>query len=106
MNKNYRRIINIGIIIIITIVLVPAAYKTNKSHRDKLYSSLEAKIIETALKCYNKEECENKKITLQELYDKEYLEKVINPLNNEYINPNSYIEIVNAKEGIFILIDE
>lgn len=106
MEKNYRKIINICIVIIVTIILIPAAYKTNKYHKDKLYNSLEAKIIEKALKCYNQDECKEKKITLQELYDKKYLEEVINPLNNEYINPNSYVEINNAAEGTFFLIDK
>lgn len=101
-NKNTTLIL---IIVIIVVVSLYSGYKVHMQHKDKLYNAMVSKIEEKALKCYNEDICTEKKITIKELYEKEYLETTINPLNDEYINETSYIEIINSNEAIFTIIE-
>lgn len=94
---NTNRITIIGsIIAIILIISIPTCYKVIKSHNDNLLEVVEDKIIASAKKCYFEEKCKNDKITLQELYELQFLEKVNNPITKEYYNDNSYVMIDNG----------
>ena len=66
--------ITVTIIIIITLVIGVTTYKVVDKHNDKLMEVEEKYIIETAKKCLNEKKCSGSKITLQTLYDLEFLE--------------------------------
>ena len=85
-----------NVILVITILLVlaiPSSYAVYTTHNNRLYEVLNNKIIEKAISCYNKKECITKIITLQELYDKGYLEEQIDPISKEILDPNTTIDI-------------
>lgn len=85
-----------NVVLVITILLVliiPSSYAVYTTHNKRLYEVLDNKIIEQAINCYNKKECITKNITLQELYDKGYLEEQIDPVSKEIINHNTIIDI-------------
>ena len=84
-------IITIGV----TILLI-SVYKAEKKHEEKLMLAINNKIKEAAKECYLKKEC-NKKITLQDLYNKKYLEEIINPVTKEIMDKNICIEYINEK---------
>jgi len=95
---NINKITIIGTIIaIILIITVPTVYKVIKNHNDNLLHAVEEKIIQAAKKCYYEEKCKEKKITLKNLYDLEYLDKISNPISKEYYNENSYVIFNNNK---------
>ena len=89
MNTNKITIIS-SIIIVILLISVPTVYKVVKTHQDNLYKVVEEKIIAAAEKCVYEDKCKNKNITLKELYESKYLEKVSNPVSKEYYN-ESYV---------------
>ena len=95
MNTNKITIIG-SIIIIILIITIPTIYKVVSMHHDNLYK-VEDKIIEKAKNCYNDGICLNENITLKELYDHKYLEKMSDPVTKEYYNENSYVTIKDNK---------
>ena len=96
MNTNKITIIG-SIIIIILIITIPTIYKVLSMHHDNLYKVVEDKIIEKAKNCYNDGICLNENITLKELYDHKYLEKMSDPVTKEYYNENSYVTIKDNK---------
>ena len=96
MNTNKIVVIS-SIIIIILIIGIPTTYKVIKNHNQNLYKVVEDKIVEKAKECYYDQKCLEDKITLKELYDNKYLDKVSDPISKEYYNENSYVEIKNNK---------
>ncbi len=90
MNINKISVI-VSIVLIILIISVPTFYKVVKNHVDNLYLVVEDKIIESARKCYLEDKCLNEKITLKELYDNNYLDKVIDPISKEYYSESCYV---------------
>ena len=103
--KTNKTIIFGTIIAIILIVVGFSAFQVNKAHQEKLYSVMQNKIIGQALRCYNEEQCQETTISLKDLYEKKYLETVINPVNSEYVNENSYVEILALDEGKLTIIE-
>ena len=94
MEKN--KINNLNIILIIVIVLliiIPATIYILKMHYDSMYLVIEKKVVEAAEKCYNDTNCENKKVTLKELIDKEYINKIYDPISKELINLDSFVDL-------------
>ncbi len=103
MNTNKITIIG-SIIVIILIITIPTIYKVVSMHHDNLYKVVEDKIIAKAKKCQNDGICLNDKITLKELYDHNYLDKMSDPVTKEYYNEESYVTIDNNQYK-FISID-
>lgn len=97
MNTNKITII-FSIIAILLIISIPTIYNVITNHHNNLYRVVEEKIINSAKKCYYEEKCTNQKITLKELYEFNYLDKVSDPITKEYYADDSYIE---RKENIF-----
>ena len=95
--KTNKIIVISSIIIIILIIAIPTTYKVIKNHNKNLYKVVEDKIVEKAKACYYDQKCLNEKITLKELYDNKYLDKVSDPISKEYYNENSYVERKNNK---------
>lgn len=91
MNRN-KFIINVTVIGIVLIILIPTIYTIIKKHNDRMLRVTYNRIEEAAEKCAKEEKCGDEKITLKELYDKNYLEKESNPITKEYYNENSYVK--------------
>lgn len=90
-----RRISNTFIIFItICILTCFIGYKTfiqaKKEHDELLIYALESKVEYKAKRCYLEKKCKGI-ITLKDLYDKKYLEELINPVTKEVINSNTSI---------------
>lgn len=95
---NTNKITVIGtIIVIILLISIPTIYKVVKNYQNNLYVVVEQKIINSAKKCYYEEKCKENKITLKELYELKYLDKVSNPITKEYYNEESYVKIDDNK---------
>ena len=95
--------ITVTIIIIITLVIGVTTYKVVDKHNDKLMEVEEKYIIETAKKNLNEKKCSGSKITLQTLYDLEFLDMQANPVTKEYYNPESYVEIKDANYTFIVV---
>ena len=95
--------ITVTIIIIITLVIGVTTYKVVDKHNDKLMEVEEKYIIETAEKCLNEKKFSGSKITLQTLYDLEFLDMQANPVTKEYYNPESYVEIKDANYTFIVV---
>ena len=81
------------VIAILLILIIPSSYAVYTTHNERLYEVLDKKIVEKAISCYDKKECITKIITLQELYDKGYLEEQIDPISKEILDHNTTIDI-------------
>lgn len=103
MKENRNIIILIGVLGIILLVTLCTCYQINKTHKEKLFDVMSKKVTEAALKCYNEEKCLSETIYLSELYELEYLSDIINPLNNEYLEGDSYVEIRSLDEAELII---
>ncbi len=92
MNLNYK--INIALIFIAFLLfLVPSVFYLLKQHYDSMYLVVEKKVIEAAQTCKAKEDCISSTVTLEELIDKGYIDKVYDPISKELINTKSYIDL-------------
>ena len=63
----------------------------------KLISVSENKIKEAAKKCFLDEKCEGEEITLQTLYDLNYLDTQVNPTTKKYYDSSSVIKFEDKK---------
>jgi len=99
---NTNKIVSyVTIIAIVIIIGFPTFYKVVKDNHNKLYVVTNKLVTEAAERCYYEEKCQNKKITLKELYDNKYLtEDVIDPVSKIVYDETSYIEI-NEKDSTF-----
>ena len=93
MEKN--KMINYYIIALILgvalLFIIVASYKVRKDHEDNLHLVVEKRIKEAARECFLNEECEGK-ITLEDLYEKDYLNVQIDPVSKENMNSDLCIE--------------
>lgn len=81
-------------IVIVAIIFIISIYKVVNNHNDKLILVVENQIKEAAKDCYLHHKCENK-IILQDLYDKKYLENIIDPITKKDMDKNKCIEYIN-----------
>ena len=82
--------------IIIVILLIGTFYKIQKNREEKLYNALYGKIEYVATQCYLNNECVDS-ITLQDLYDKDYLETQYDPITKEILDSKMKIEYKEDK---------
>ena len=88
-----KLIVYVTIIFITLVIGIQSFYKVINKNHDNLYIVTEKLILESAERCYLKNECD-KKVTLKDLYEKKYLHKqVIDPVKKSLYNENSYVEI-------------
>ena len=98
------RIKNLNLILVIIIlcfIIFPTIYKVYQTHHTNLYRVMDQKILEAAHLCYNKQDCINPIITLKDLYEQNYLNEIIDPVNKEVINSKTSINI-NTDEISYI----
>lgn len=91
-----KKITNISLIIILIVLISLTGYKLNKRHEDRLYNVLYSEIKYQAKKCFLDKKCENN-ITLDELYEKKYLEIKYDPISKEELDKNIKIKVSNEK---------
>lgn len=84
-------IIFITLCMLIGIVATTTTLRINKNHEEKLIYSMESKIAYYAKRCYLEEKCKDT-ITLQTLYDNEYIENIYHPVTKELLNSSITIE--------------
>ncbi|HOP65498.1 MAG TPA: hypothetical protein PLX66_00515 [Bacilli bacterium] len=85
-------IVYITILALILIIGIPTYLKVNKNYQERAILTIENKIKIKAVQCWNENKCPNNIIYLNDLYDLNYLDKVINPLTKEEINKEAYVE--------------
>ncbi len=101
---NINKPVTIGsIILIVLLIFIPSIYKVHKNHEEMLYKAVNDKIINAAKECYYNKICLNEKITLEELYNNNLIEKMNDPVTKEYYNISSYV-IKNGEEFTFHLV--
>jgi len=93
MTKAYVILFIIGIALLFVII---AAVKVWQQHIDNLHLVVEKEIKEAAKDCFLKEECQGE-ITLQELYDKEYLDIQIDPVTKENKDNSICLKYINGE---------
>lgn len=93
MNKIW---ITLTFLVIVCTISAVSVYKVLDEHNDKLIVVEEKYIVETAKKCLNEKKCSGERITLQTLYDLDYLDMQADPVTKEYYNPESYVEVKDA----------
>jgi hypothetical protein len=96
-NRVNDKINSILIIVAALLFLVPAIICMLNNHYDSMYLVVEKKIVEAAESCSAKDECISSTVTLEELIDKGYLNKVYNPVTKELINDKSYVDLNNKE---------
>ena len=94
MNLNSK--INIGLIFVAFLLfLVPSVFFLLKQHYNSMYLVVEKKVIEAAKTCKAQEDCLTTTITLEELINKGYIDKVYDPISKELISSKSYVDLNN-----------
>lgn len=96
MNNN-KIVVIFTVIILFFLILVPSVKKVVDDKKNNHLLVLKKKILLKAKLCWDESKCTNNKIYLQDLYDLEYLSKLVNPNTKEYVNSNSYIEKTGEK---------
>lgn len=98
MEKKKNKVLLYILIIFILTIFIIAGYKNLKNHRDKEYQVLYSEILEKAKECYQKNECTDK-ISLKDLYDKNFLDYKYDPISKEKLDDNLciYYENYEAK---------
>ena len=81
------------VIIIVVLIVGFTTYKVLDEHNEKLTEVEEKYLIETTKKCLNEKKCSGDEITLQTLYDLNYMDFQADPVTKEYYNPESYITV-------------
>lgn len=83
-------------VIVIIVLIAATAYKIIKNREEKLYDSLYGKIEYYSEKCYLNGDCKDT-ITLQDLYDLDYLEVQYDPITKEILDSKMVIEYRDDK---------
>ncbi len=94
-----KKIVNVTYIVIICFIIILSIIKINKRHEDKLYNVLYSKIEYAAKLCYLEKKCESS-ITLETLYEYNYLDIQYDPISKEELNKN--LEIFINESGVNI----
>ena len=93
MNKIF---VTLTVLFITALIVGVTTYKVLAEHNNKLTEVEEKYIIEAAKDCLNQKECSGNKITLQTLYNLNYLDFRADPVTKEYYNPESYVKYEDA----------
>lgn len=87
----------VTLVIINIIVITKTVIVIKEQHEERLLYSMHTTVEYYAKRCYLEEKC-NGVVTLQTLYDNEYIkEEVVNPVTKEVINPTLEIKYENEK---------
>ena len=82
------------IIAITLIISVPTLYKVININQQRLNEVNEKLVTENAFRCYYEGKCQNKIVTLNELYNLGYItQDIVNPKTKEIYSKDSFVEI-------------
>lgn len=84
------------IIIIILMIGIPTYINVKRDHDKKMIKTIELKITKAAKDCYLENQCSGQ-ITLGDLYNKNYLDKQVNPVTKKYYDDSSKINYIDKK---------
>ena len=93
MNTN-KIVIYVTIIAITLIISIPTFYKVININQQRLNEVNEKLVTENAFRCYYEAKCQNKVVTLNELYNLGYITTdIVNPKTKEIYSKDSFVEI-------------
>ena len=93
MNTN-KIVIYVTIIAITLIISIPTLYKVININQQRLKEVNEKLVTENAFRCYYEGKCQNKIVTLNELYNLGYItQDIVNPKTKEIYSKSTYVEI-------------
>ncbi len=93
MNTN-KIVIYVTIIAITLIIAVPTFHKVVSINQQRLNEVNEKLVTENAFRCYYEGKCQNKIVTLNELYNLGYItQDIVNPKTKEIYSKDSFVEI-------------
>lgn len=93
--KSSKIIIYLTLIVIILIIIVPTLIDVKEEENEHKMLVINNEIKYAATKCFREDKCLTDSIYLKDLYELDYLEKIINPITKEYINENTIITKVD-----------
>lgn len=80
-------------IIVLLLLIIPSFIYVSTEHNKAMWNVINKKVVESAILCKEKKECTTNNITLEELINKKYIDKIYNPVNKELINSSSYVDM-------------
>lgn len=92
-----KLIIYVTIIALILILSIPTYIKVNNNYKAGVILTLKSKIKVKAIQCWNEEKCLDNTIYLRDLYNLNYLDKIINPVTKKAVNSASYVTKMDDK---------
>ena len=93
MNTN-KIVIYVTIIAITLIISIPTFYKVININQQRLNEVNEKLVTESAFRCYYEGKCQNKIVTLNDLYNLGYITTdIVNPKTKEIYSKDSFVEI-------------
>ncbi len=85
-----------SLVITISIISVASVLKINNKHNERLLYAMQSKVEYKAKRCYLENNCSGA-ITLNDLYARNYLTEVVNPVTKEIIDSSLAINYVDDK---------
>ena len=86
----------ITILGLLVVISLAATVKLNDKHEERLIYAVETKVEYLAKRCYLEGNCDGS-ITLETLYDLEYVDEVIHPITKEEIDSSKVITYVDGE---------
>lgn len=87
-------LISLAIIASLVIIIIASIVKISVNQNNKLLYSMHSTIEYYAKRCYLEENCKDE-VTLKDLYDKNYLTEMVNPVTKEILDENLKINYFN-----------
>ncbi len=85
--------------ILTVLVITTSTVKLTKLHEERLIYSMKSNIEYYAKRCYLEEKCKGD-VTLNTLYENQYLKEMHHPVTKEILNKEMKIQFVNNKVEI------
>ena len=92
-------IFSLTIISLVAIIIISSIIKINNIHDEKLIFAMKSKVEYFAERCYLENNCSGE-ITLNTLYERNYITEVVNPVTKEIIDSNTKINYANGNINI------
>lgn len=87
---------SVAIIISGLIVIVSSVLKISEKHNERLLYAMHSKVEYKAKRCYLENNCAGE-ITLKNLYERNYLTEVVNPVTKEILDGSLTINYIDNK---------
>lgn len=92
-----RIFILLTVITICCIIAIPTYFNLKKNHEEKLKEVIRNEVITASKKCFLDNVCTGESTTLRFLYEKKYLNKIIDPSTKKYYDESSIIYYKDKK---------